>query len=385
MIDLGLTATQLAAFHRTLVTSHRVDITVRVLDRDRRYLADISTNLFDGQVNLDGDADVTRTLTLSLRDPNRALMWDTNSPADGSLFFDRQVQVIYTVSGPYLAALGLARVSVPLFTGPVTKASRTTDVVNIEASGIEQTMIPPTVAYFARTYKKGMKRNDLVRAILTELGGETKFSLMDMPERTTKDLHILFNENTWAAAKGVVGSRATNHLFYDARGIAVLRKTPKTACYSFTTGKGGNITSHPQVNYNIDDVRNVVRLTGKSDKIRGTATAPDSHPLSPVSLGRNGRKRVILDEFTDDSAKTDKKARELAKDRLDDLLMQAVDVTFEALVVPHLEPEDIYAISTPTLSLSARVKQLSIPLKSGTMSVGYNSKRSVNADRIRRK
>jgi hypothetical protein len=384
VIDLGLTSSQLDAFHLTLAAPHRVDTVVRVLDRSRTYLTDISGQLFDGQVNIDGDADVTRTCTLSLRDPNRALMWDTNSPADGALFFDRMVQVLYVVTGPLLLKAGLASVTVPIFTGPVTKVSRTADVVNVEASGIEQTMIPPTVAYFGRTYAKGMKSTDLVRAILTDLGGETKFTVPDWPDRTTKDRVILFNDNTWATAKDVVGSRATNHLFYDGRGICVLRKTPTTPCFTFRTGQGGLITTHPQVNYDIDDVRNKVRLTGSTEKIVGIATAPKEHPMSTWSLGRNGKERVILDEFTDDSAKTKAAAEKLAKTRLDDLLRQAVDVTFDALVVPHLEPEDLYTVQTPTLSLQARVRQMSIPLKGGTMSVGYNTKLSVNADRIRR-
>jgi hypothetical protein len=384
MLDLGLSTAQLAAFHKTLAGSHHVDIVVRVLDRSRQYLADVSAQLFDGQVNIDGDADVTRTATLSLRDPNRALAWDTDSPADGALFFDRMVQVIYVVTSPAGQV-----VSVPIFTGPVTKVSRTTDVVNVEASGIEQTMIPPTVAYFTRTYKKGMKTTDLVRAILTDLGGESKFTVPDWPDKTTKDRPILFNDNIWALAKDVVGSRSTNHLFYDARGTCVLRKTPTSSCFAFTTGQGGLVTSHPQVNYSIDDVRNVVRLTGATPKghknpVIGTAKAPKDHPLSTFALGRNGKERVILDETDDDSAKSKGKADDLAKQRLDDLLLQAVDVTFDALVVPHLEPEDIYTLTTPTLSLQARVKQLTIPLKAGAMSVGYNTKRSVNADRIRK-
>lgn len=390
MLDLALTTAQLAAFHATLATSHHVDILVRVLDRSRNYLADVSAQLFDGQVNIDGDADVTRTCTLSLRDPNRALMWDTNSPADGALFFDRMVQVVYVVRGPLLGAAGLAAVSVPVFTGPVTKVSRTTDVVNVEASGIEQTMIPPTVAYFTRTYKKNTKRTDLVRTILGDLGGETKFTVPDWPERTTKDRVVLYNDNIWAMAKEVVGDRSTNHLFYDARGTCVLRKTPTTSCFAFKTGAGGLVTSHPQVNYDIGDVRNKVRMTGVTPKghknpVVGTATAPKDHPLSTFSLGRNGKERVILDESDDDSCKTKSAAEKKAKARLDDLLRQAVDVTFDALVVPHLEPEDIYTLTTPTLSLDAKVRQMTIPLKSGTMAMGFLDKRSVNADRIRRK
>lgn len=380
----------MAAFHKTLASSHRVDIVVRVLDRSRQYLADVSAQLFDGQINIDGDADVTRTCTLSLRDPNRALMWDTNSPADGALFFDRMVQVIYVVRGPLLTAANLASVAVPVFTGAVTKVSRTTDVVNVEASGVEQSMIPPTVAYFSRTYKKGQKRTDLVKQILRELGGETKFTVPDWPEKTTKDLKVLFNDNIWALAKKVVGDRSTNHLYYDARGTLVLRKTPTSACFAFKTGPGGMVTSSPQVDYDIADVRNKVRMTGTTPKghknpVVGIATAPASHPLSTFSLGRNGKERVILDESDDDSCKTEAQAKKKAKSRLDDLLLQAVDVTFDALVVPHLEPEDIYTLSTPTLSLNAKVRKMTIPLKSGTMSMGFLDKRSVNADRIRKK
>lgn len=387
MISLGLTAAQQREFHAVLAGSYSVDIVVRVMDLNRRYLADISERLYDGQVNVDGDADITRTATLSLRDPDHALLWDTNSPSDGSLFVDRLVSILYVITAPYPARLTY---SVPIFAGPVTKASRTADVVNVEASGMEHLVLPPTVAWFTKTYNKGVKKSTLVRTIMSELGTETKFQIPDWPETTAAPVTLVHNSNIWAVAKSVVGSRATNHLFYDGRGVCVLRKTPYTSTFAFRSGDGGTIITEPQVNYDMADVRNTVRVvgavpTGKKTPVSATVTAPRSHPLSTFSLGRNGRQRVILEEVEDDHLKTAAQCKELAQSRVDWLLQQSVDVTFDARVVPHLEPEDVYTIHTPDFSFTARVKRLTIPLKSGPMSVGYNVKRSTNAARIRKR
>jgi hypothetical protein len=385
LISLGLNAAEQREFHEVLAGSHSTDVVVRVLSLNRAYLADVTGQLFDGQVNIDADADITRTCTLSLRDPGRSLLWDTSSPNDAALFVDRLVQIIYVVRAPYPSVKSW---SVPIFTGPVTKVSRTADIINLEASGMEHLISPPTVAWFAKTYGKGMKKTTLVRLLLSELGGETKFSIPDWAETTAAPVTTVFNSNLWAVAKRVVGSRAVNHLFYDGRGVCVLRKTPSASVFAFRTGTGGTIISEPQVSYDMSTVANTVRVVGATPAkakrpVVGTASAPRTHPLSSAALGRNGKPRVILAELADDHLKTTAQATSLARAHLETILRESVEVTFDAMVIPHLEPEDVYTVNTPTLGFNGRLKKMTIPLKGGPMTVGYNARRSANKARIR--
>lgn len=391
MISLGLTAAEQRRFHDVLASSHTVDIIVRVLDMAHQYVADVSGLLLDGQVNIDSDAEVTRNATLSLRDPANIVRLDTGAPADGALYVDRMIQIHYVVSDPN----SMSSWSVPLFTGPITKMSRTVDVVNLECQGKEQLCKPPTVAWFTKSYGKGTKKTTIVRLIMQQLAGETRFTIPDWGSTTASTVTVPYNADIWATAKKIAGSRALVHLFYDGRGVCMLRRTPSAPVFTFRTGDGGTVVSAPQINYEMDRVRNAVRVTGATPKatktkknpkpVTAVVAAPRSHPLSTYSLGRNGGQRIMLEEVSDDGMKTTAQCVSLGRARLADLLLEAVDVSFDARVIPHLEPEDIYVLSTPDVSLTARVKRLTIPLRSGPMAVGYNVKRAVNKQRIRRK
>jgi hypothetical protein len=385
MISLGLSSADLKLFHQGLATHHSVKVSIAVLTLNHKYVGDLSTALLDGQVNIDGDADVTRSLTCQLLDPDRVIQLDSSSPNDGALFFDRMIQVTYSVKSEALPRW----VDVPIFTGPVVKMSRTGDIINLEAMGKEALVIPPTVAYYGKTWAKGLKKTDIVRAILRDYGGETKFTIPDWTYRTTTPVTMTSETNMWALVKKLVGGREVRHVFYDGRGTLVVRDTPKTSTCSFATGPGGNVTTRPVIEYDGAALVNAVRVKGGDPKGKAkapvvTVLAPASHPLSPVALGRNGKPRVILEILDDDTVKTAAAAKQLATSHLETVLKQAVDVKFDALVWPHLEPEDAYTLTTGDFAIGARARQFSIPLRSGVMSVGTVKKVSVNRTGIRR-
>ena len=386
MISLGLTAAEMALFTRSLSTHHSVKITVQILDLNHRYLGDLTAALMDGQVNIDGDAEVTRNLTMQLLDPDRTLQLDSSSPNDGALFYDRMIRVVYSVKSELLPRW----VDVPVFCGPVTKMSRTADVINVEAQGKETLVMPPTVAFYARTYGKGWNRTSLIKSIMINYGGETKFSIPAFAGNTAGPVIMNGETNLWALVKSINGSFAYRHLFYDGRGVLVNRWTPKTSTWTFRTGPGGNVTTLPTVDYDMSIVRNTVKVKGaipKGGKTPVTATVglPRTHPLNAYALGRNGKPRVIMEIIDDDNMKTIAQARALATSRVNSLALQGVEVRFDALVAPHLEPEDIYTLQTPDFAVTARLKQMTIPLKSAVSSVGYLVKRSTNRTRIRRR
>lgn len=386
MISLGLSGADLKLFNQSLTTHHNVKVTVQVLTLNHAYVDDVSDQLLDGQVSIDADAEVTRSLTLQLNDPERSLKLDSTAPSDGAMFYDRMIRVIYSVKSELLPRW----VDVPIFCGPITTMSRTADVVNIECQGKESLVLPPTVAWTSHTYSKGWSRASLVRDIMARYGGETKFSIPAYVDKTPGATVLNGELPIWPVVRAVNGSFGVRHLFYDGRGVLVMRSTPRTSAFTFKTGVGGNVTTLPQISYDLSNVRNIVRVKGaipKGKKVPVTATVglAKTHPLNHWALGRGGSPRVMMEVVTDDNQKTVGQCRTLADRLVKSYALQAVDITFDALVAPHLEPYDIYTLKTPDISMTARFTKGTIPLKSAVGNVGYLSKRTPNKTRIRRR
>lgn len=384
MIALGLSSADLKLFNQSLTTHHSVRVTVQLLSLNHAYLTDLSDQLLDGQVSIDSAAEVTRSLTIQLFDPDHTLKIDSTAPGDGALFYDRMIRVVYSVKSELLPRW----VDVPIFCGPITKMSRDVDKINVECQGKESLLTPPAVSNQSHVFRKGWKRSSLVRSLTGTYGGETRFTIPDYGASTTGPVTMTAQSNLWNLAKSVNGSFATRQLFYDGRGYLVMRNTPATSTYTFKTGKGGSITTAPVVDYDISNVRNVVRVNGAIPKGKKTPVTsqvglPRTHPMNHIRMGRNGYGRVLLEVITDDNVKTAAQAKALATARVNSLAYQYVDIKFDALVAPHLEPLDIYTIQTPDFSMSARINQMTIPLRSAVSSVGYLTRRNANRARIR--
>lgn len=384
MIALGLTSADLRLFNLSLSTHHSVKITVQLLNLNHAYLSNLTDNLLDGQVTVDADAEVSRSLSIQLYDPDHSLKIDSTAPSDGALFYDRMIRIVYSVKSELLPRW----VDVPIFCGPITKMSRTVDVMNVEAQGKESLVIPPAVANTPHVYMKGWKRAALVRKIMGDYAGETRYSIPDYSPTTAGTTTVKSDTNIWTLVKAVNGSQASKQLFYDGRGYLVMRSTPKTSIYTFKTGVGGNVTTVPNVEYDISAVRNVVKVVGAVPKGKKTPVSaqrglPRSHPMNHYAMGRNGKPRILLETITDDNIKTTAQAAALAVTRVNSLALQSVDVKFDALVAPHLEPEDIYTLKTADFTTTARLKQMTIPLKSAVGNVGYLTRRKPNKGRIR--
>ena len=386
MIALGLSAADLKLFTASLFTHHSIKVTVQVLDLNHAYKGDLTAYLLDGQVNIDSAGEVTRSMTAEFRDPDGRIQFDSTSPADGALFYDRMLRVIYSVKSELLPRW----VDVPIFCGPVTKMTRTADSINVEAQGKETLVRPPVAAFTGHTYGKGWVRSSLVREIMATYGGETRFSIPTVAGNTPGPVVMQPESDIWAVARSVSGSVAAQHLFYDGRGVLVRRATPRTSVFTFRTGKGGNVTTVPTVTYDSDAIRNVVIVKGaipkgKKTPIQATVGLPRTHPMNHWNMGRGGRPRVLLEVITDDNMKTYAQAKALATAQVNSLALQSIDVQFDALVVPHLEPLDIFTLVTPDFAVGARYTRATIPLTGATGAVGYLYRRNPAKTRIRRR
>lgn len=396
MIPQGLSAADVKAYRAALAQTHQVKVRATVQDLNGDTISDLTPHVTDGQVNVDGtqaaaaDKGVTRSVTLTVNDPRRALPFHSTHPSDSAIYRDRMVHVVYDVHVPALDDW----LPCPVFTGPVTKVNRDGDAVNIEGMGKEIAGLG--AAWRPLVLHKGMKKTDAIILILEWRMGETRFSIPDLPNRLPKSISLHRHTKPWQVALHIAHSM-NMQLFYDGAGIARLRKRPNTHGFTFTGDK--HVVSRPQIDYS-GEIVNTVEVLGGNPKgpksfIYATAVAPANHPLSPQKLGRTNRHGALVplyllpdgDVIRNDALKTRAEAQAFVDQKLHDYLLQAVEVSFDSLPIPFLEPADMCQLTTDDMAVMFRLMQFSLPFNhdgAKPMSVNYTKKVSVNARRNKR-
>lgn len=389
MQKLGLTHAERSAYHKALRSDHVRRFKVRLLDLNGNLQADLSDRLLDGEVIVDGKAEVTRSLTLSLIDRKHSLGFDTDSPDDTAIYADRMLQVVYSVYVDSLAR----HVNVTIFTGPVTNLDRQGEVLELEAQGKES--LAMGAMWRPLVLKKGLRKMAGIRTILAERAGETRFDMPDRDDRLKKTQSYDRYAKPWKAATHLAKSEDLQ-LFYDGRGVAVVRHLPETPIWTFRTGTGKDIVKPVEVAYTMEDVVNTIVVKGGKPKgakenIQEIAVADGK--LSPRRLGRDipdpdtpGQTirvpRHLPEVIEAGHIDTHKKARAKAERVLRDRLRSVVDISFDALVLPHIDPGDLFQVEG--VEGDFRIWQYTIPLAADgdpTMAVGYTK----NTHRRRRR
>lgn len=388
MISLGLRYSDHLRYLKLLASPHRIQINTYILDLEENWYSRIDQRLLEGQVNIDADAEISRTCSMTLLDPEAQLNLDTESPQEGALYMDRMIYVVYTVIDPDWSFW----VNVPIFKGPVTKLDRNQDIVSIEASGKEA--LTMGWAWKPVTYAKNWPVAPIIEDILWTRAGERRTHIRFRSQRSPKRYSVIRRTIPWEICRRLARS-ISNQIFYDGRGVATLRAYPRRTGYTFRSGSGGVVKTPPTASYDLANVKNVVWVKGRKPKGKRSKgkkrpdvaiAAPRHHPLSPWRLGRNGVPMRLVEEIEDDSIRTKSAARRVARDRLRSLLLEEVDVAFDSLPVPHLEPMDVCRVSTRDFAASFRLKQMSIPLTAdASSSIGYNRRLKPSRARIRRR
>lgn len=385
MQKLGLKAKERAEFEKALRSSHTRRVEVSVTNLQGAVLGRISPVLLDGQVTVDRAADVSRTASLTFLDPHHSLSFDTNSPDDAALYADRMIRVDYIVSVPALDR----EVETTVFLGPVTKLDRAGDVVTVEAQGKEA--LASGAIWRPLTLKKGTRMTAGIRTLMRDRAGERQLQIPNANARIPKARSLDRFSSIWSHARKLA-SGLNRQLFYDGAGTLILRNPPNSPVYTFRDEDGGDVVSDVQVSYEMENVKNTVLVIGAKPKgaksrVRARAIAPRNHALSPWRLGRSGGPRYLVEVIEDSAIRTKKEAQAKANQVLKNRLRETVQVTFDALPVPHLDPGDLVRIRTASFSTTFRLGQFTIPLTptgSPTMSVGYLKRTVPNRKRIRR-
>ena len=383
MIDLDLTPADYKSFVRALADPHSVRIDVAVLTLDEDELSRITPHILDGQVDVDADGDeATRSLSVTLLDPNHTLHLDSDSPDDGALYADRMIQVIYSVLVPGLSE----RVDVPVFTGPIVDLERDGTQVAITAQGKE--VLGAGWIWRPITIKKGALKSDAIRTVLKERTGERNFDIPDVtnsagkPITLPKPLSLGRAAAAWPRVSKIAQS-LNRHLYYNGAGTCRLRVRPRRPVFTFRADDltHSTITSAVKVTHDFSVVKNAVWFRGGKPKgqkkpVEFFAVAPKGHPLSPQRLGRtnaDGDKvgRYLVAEYSNEHVRSKAEAKRRGNALLDDLLLEVVGASFTAVPIPHLDPLDVVRVSTRDFSANVRIRQFSLPLAGGEMTVGY--------------
>lgn len=367
-INLGLSAREMRQLNDLLISHHRIAVTVQLLDLSHNYAGDVSNRLLSGQVDIDADADeATRTCSLELLDPFNQLHLDSDAPDDGSIYYTRMFKIIYHV----ISIDETLQFNIPIFCGPLTKVDRNGVVLTVAAAGKEK--LARNAVWKGKSYKKGAKKTQVIQSIMTDLAGEQRTNFID---RKAKGPKVTFDsqDTAWDKAKQLAGGMRIR-LFYDGRGVLQMRAISNKKRYTFKQSEA--VLTDPSASFDAESVINCVQVIGgkpkkATHKIKYRIAAPKKHPLSPWSMGRWGKPRFIPEIVEDDSIKSKKTARKVAKEHLQRALIEQVEVNFDSLPIPYLEEGDVCRVQTDQYTGNFMLRKMSIPLTAdGVMSVGY--------------
>jgi hypothetical protein len=378
MISLGLSAADQEKFELSLVTGYNLKIVIQILDLNHKYITDVSSTFIDGQVNYTYLELIGSSASMTLLDPDNLVGFDTDSPSDNALYADRMIRIVYCVYSELLPKW----VDVPIFCGPVTKVARDDAVVSVECQGKESLVSEPALAWTAKTYTKGWKVTSAIRDVMANKAGETKFELPEFSTTLGKDFTLAGETVIWPFVKEMAGK--ARQLFYDGRGVLKLRDNPSRPIWTFDEA---TMLSVPKLDYNHGEIRNGVRVIGATNTLRAYRYL--SNESSPSKLGRINSsgttvKRHLM-ELVEDTSFTTQAAVNAEANRLLGILgVTNVGFDFDSFPIPHLEPGDIFHLTTRETSLILRLKAYSIPLRAGAQTNGSIKKISANRARLRR-
>jgi hypothetical protein len=367
MISIGKKRSDERALDDLMLSAHSIFIRVRLLDLDHKYKKDLTTYFSDGNVTVDSEGETTRALDLTLLDPLGRVNLDPDDASENSIFIADMISIIYVVVDPQRSK----QYEVPVFCGPISSVERNDTDVVIKALGKES--LGMTNLWDGRHFKEGQEKTWVIKQILKDLIGETRLDVADKKAKLPHDMKLNREDAPWKVAKNIAASM-NMQLFYDGRGVAVMRKRHSVAEFELNQDW---LSEEPQVAYDLSLVINAVEVIGGKPKkakkpVKARAIAPRTHPLSPWRIGRSGTPRYLWVSIQDDSIRTEKECRELANKTLKNALLIGVTVSADGVPNPRLQELDVVRFRSDHVTLSAPLKKFTIPLIAGVdSSYGY--------------
>ena len=375
MLPIGLSGADRRAYLDTLTVPHEVRWRVKLLDLEHNLVEDLSDMVVDHpEVNWSVvDQEVRSAAQVTLADPSRSLGFTTAAPARGQVHTNR---MLYVKHGTYVPALG-DWVDVPVFCGRVVRPVRDDVLMTLECHGKER--IASRDAWTTRNWPARSKKTDLIRRLLTDVAGDAnkKVQIPDWNKRTADEVNVGRGTDPWGLAQKLARSMDAQ-LFYDARGVARLRRYPRRVSFTFTDGAnrprrevegqqvGATLASRPVVSFDTTaEFVNTVWVTGRparagAQRPEAVVRAPAAHPLSAGSNRRNGVTETRFERIDDDTIRWFSEANEVAESRMDRILTDYVDVEADSALVTLLEPGDLCAVATTEVHQRFRLREFAM-------------------------
>jgi hypothetical protein len=411
MIKLSsLTHKEYAKYFYAIRNTQLIRYVLTTFDENDHELGSLTlphdSSLISGQRDIDtsDSSSPTRSLTIDFVDQHSEIALHPNDPAEAGIFLNRFIEVR---RGVYVGHLQ-RWVDVPVFYGPITKFTRDQEQSHIEAKGKELLFLTPHLMWTVKSFKKGEKITDVIKAIMREKG-ERRFDIPEIDQPLPKHLSVSRHQEPWPVLQRLAKS-LNRQLYYDGRGVAKLRQFPANPVYTFHDGEQGTLIGRPSFSFDHETVRNLVEVLGpkpsgkKQHRIRAVARLPEDNILSPESLAWNGQPRFLVESIDinapspsskSDSAKKkasnqealihrQKYADDLSKRRLRELSMDELTVTADMVPMGDLEEFDIIGLEWEGDHFEARLKQSTLPFTDENMTIGYLKRVSIH-HRMRRR
>jgi hypothetical protein len=367
--------TQLRAYEAALGRSRYMSVRVELLDHDERVQAELASGplgVTGGQVDIDTTSDgPTRTLSLSILDPDRKLNLDP-TPTDYGIFAGSFVRVS---RGDWVDALG-DYVWCPVFCGVVSSFTRDHPEVQITGIGKEALGLDPYVTLSTITIPRGTKVTEAIHRVMAGTG-ERRYRFPAIHTRIGHGKSVPRLSQPWRVAQKLAGT-ADRQLYYDGRGLLVMRRRPLHPAYTYLPGERSVLLTAPALTYDFTTFRNTVDVTGgvpahHKGKLHVMTTVAKGNPLSPGALARNGVPIYAVVVVDDEQILRRARAEQIGRSNLAGALTVATDPsgsTFDGLPIPHLEEGDIVRVHTEDGYITLRMRVWTIPLTADSMPVG---------------
>lgn len=376
MQPLGLTSTQLDAYHRRLCSSHDFRMYAEVLDMEESLLGP-AEGLQDGQITLARDNPIGRTLSITAADPDHALHLDPDSPFDTALFANRMLRIRHEL---YLPEAGRIVTATP-FIGPLSKITRDGPGVTLECNDKTALYIegcPPMTAH------KGQNVVDAIVKIARNRCGERRFRVpAGNKRRLKKDYKVGWKPETapWVVMTKMADSIGLE-LLVSCDGYLTLRESPDDPVVVLD---GSWLTGLPKTDQDISALRNYVLGEGakkgkgkKANTITAVARPNKKAPLSPEKLGRHSVPRYLPLLIEDSDIKKKSKLQRIVDQAL--RRNMKVETSIQAGLVPlyHLDRGDPFEISVAGQgALKSHIGDLTLPVTlGGDAALGVIERRS---------
>lgn len=369
----GLEPAKRRKYLQALRSSHNIRIRVFVHGPGEGRRGRLDADVIGGQVDVDGSADITRTLSLTIADDSGKMGWGPGS----KVFADEFLSVDYGVW------IGDEWADVPVFFGPVSRFERDGGEITIEAVGKESLLLPPRPFTFPKNPEtvEGRLLKSYIKHLAASMG-ESKFSLTSMGGAKISKMEAAdAAKNKDSGLWGYLTKLAAGNgfqLYYDTEGDLTARPVSGRKGFHFSDGDDGTILDEPTVSYDLSELRNVVVVKGKDTHgktvTRAKASLPKNHPLSAQSLAWNGEDRILREIVRFDHEIKLSRAKEVAVSTLRKHSRAPVEVSFESLPIPHLELGDRCELTSGSNPQAVKftVNRFTLPLGADSaMTVGY--------------